>query len=66
MEHKTNYTGRYFHNRCVSSKQLILTYRAEEQHGPRHVYKEVSVEFEETNQKGQNPKSGLKLHQKVE
>jgi len=48
------------------SKQFILTYRAEEQHGPRHVYKEVSKEFEETNQKGQNPKSGLKLHQKVE
>jgi hypothetical protein len=26
------------------------------------VYKEVSMEFEEINQMGQNPKSGLKLH----
>jgi hypothetical protein len=35
----------------------ILTYTPEAQHGPRHVYK--SMEFEEMNKKGQNPKSVL-------
>jgi hypothetical protein len=42
----------------VSSKHFILTKRAEEQHGQRHVYKQVCTEFEKKNQMGQNPKSG--------
>ena len=37
MEHKTNYTGRYFRNSCVSSKQFIMTQSTEERHGQRRV-----------------------------